>query len=253
MAAFLDTRLASSMFLAAALQQQGLAEAAWFARFKGAEMVGLARFEDGRLQVQDDSPATAVAAVAGRAVGSIVGPATQVWLAEGALELDAKAAQLRSEETLYTLDLDALVRVPGADEVRRATAIDLPSLLPLAAAYRAEILDQPVSDAIRAGERPGVEARVARGTSFVLPGGDGLKARATFNAVAGAAVQVGGVFTWPEFRGQGIGRAVVAGALSIVAAEGVLRASLFTANPQAARAYRALSFREVGRFGIAVY
>ena len=73
-----------------------------------------------------------------------------------------------------------------------------------------------------------------------------------FNATLPDCVQVGGVFTPPELRGRGHGRAVVAASLEIARSEGVTRSILFTdeANAPARRAYEAIGFREIGRYGI---
>jgi predicted GNAT family acetyltransferase len=65
-------------------------------------------------------------------------------------------------------------------------------------------------------------------------------------------VQIGGVWTPPEFRGRGYARSVVAGSRVAAGKHGVRRAALFAdpANPAARAAYLALGFRIVGDYGL---
>ena len=77
-------------------------------------------------------------------------------------------------------------------------------------------------------------------------------ASTSFNAETREAVQVGGVWTPPDLRGRGYGRAVVAVSLLDARAEGVGRAVLFTgdSNVPAIRAYAALGFRRIDDYRI---
>ena len=64
-----------------------------------------------------------------------------------------------------------------------------------------------------------------------------------FNAQIPDMVQIGGVYTPPDLRGRGHARRAVALHL---AANGADRATLFSASEAAARAYRAIGFRQIG-------
>jgi predicted GNAT family acetyltransferase len=74
----------------------------------------------------------------------------------------------------------------------------------------------------------------------------------SFNTAIKEAVQVGGVWTPPELRSRGYGRAVVAASLLDARAEGVTKAILFTGenNIAAQKAYVALGFRHIGDYRI---
>src|SRR2546425_12835478 len=65
-------------------------------------------------------------------------------------------------------------------------------------------------------------------------------------------VQIGGVWTPPELRGRGYGRAVVAGSLLAARERNVRRAVLFAdpRNTAAQRAYLVLGFELVGDYGL---
>ncbi|MEI7669408.1 MAG: GNAT family N-acetyltransferase [Pseudomonadota bacterium] len=57
---------------------------------------------------------------------------------------------------------------------------------------------------------------------------------------------VGPVYTPPNLRGHGYGRAVTGGSLEIVRNEGAKFAGLFSSNPVAIKTYKALGFKEIG-------
>jgi predicted GNAT family acetyltransferase len=89
----------------------------------------------------------------------------------------------------------------------------------------------------------------------MLVDGSDIVAYAAFNAALPEIVQLGGVWTPPERRGRGYGRAVVAGALLAARDGGAQRAVLFTGddNVAAKRAYAALGFRRVGDWGLVLF
>ncbi|WP_354417996.1 GNAT family N-acetyltransferase [Mesorhizobium shonense] len=66
-------------------------------------------------------------------------------------------------------------------------------------------------------------------------------------------VQIGGVWTPPEVRNRGYGRAVATGALREAARDGVTRAVLFRRARAVRRSYEALGSRQIGDYGITRY
>jgi predicted GNAT family acetyltransferase len=97
-----------------------------------------------------------------------------------------------------------------------------------------------------------VKVGLDEGTAWVLEADGALVACQQFNATLPDVVQVGGVWTPPDLRGRGYGRAVVAGALLAARADGVRRGVLFTGewNVSAQRAYEALGFARVGDWAL---
>ena len=91
-----------------------------------------------------------------------------------------------------------------------------------------------------------------RGTDWLLLAGAAPVSYSVFNAMLPDIVQIGGVWTPPEFRGRGYARSVVAGSLLAARKQGVERAVLFAdpANEAARRAYLFLGFRIVGDYGL---
>ncbi len=103
---------------------------------------------------------------------------------------------------------------------RRANASDLDALYPLAAEYeRAEVLTRlHIFDpaACRASQAKSIE----RLTVFLAETGGRVVARAQTNALGFSTEQVGGVFVDPAYRGQGIGRGIVASLVNDIISRG---------------------------------
>jgi hypothetical protein len=90
--------------------------------------------------------------------------------------------------------------------------------------------------------------RVREGDYFVLEDQGTL---ASFCGVGGFLsdwTNVGPVWTPPDKRNKGYGRAVTAGTLSILAERGLTNAVLYTLRFDAQRAYRAIGFNRVGNW-----
>jgi RimJ/RimL family protein N-acetyltransferase len=264
---FLARHADSSMFLRSNLRLGGVVdrgrrhEATYAAAFARRAIVGVvAHGWNGDLVLQAPvlvaEVARAAAAASRRPVDGFIGPWEQTLAARTALGLDSVPAQFARRQELFALDLHDL-RVPpaladGQLRCRRPVPADLPVLVAWRAAYRREAFNSEDRPDLISRSRQEVEAGIAGGTAWVLEDGDHLVAYQQFNARLPDAIQVGGVWTPPELRGRGYARAVVAGALLAVGAEGIRRAVLFTDddNAPAQRAYLALGFERVGDYGI---
>ena len=158
------------------------------------------------------------------------------------------------QEGLYSLALNDLVvpEILKSGEVtgRRARPEDVELLTEWRIAYSLEALGAEDSPALHKQSRENIEYGVSAGVSWVLERNSELVANTSFNATIKEAVQVGGVWTPPELRGNGYGRAVVAISLLDARAEAVEKAILFTGdeNVPAIRAYTALGFRRIGDY-----
>jgi N-acetylglutamate synthase-like GNAT family acetyltransferase len=75
-------------------------------------------------------------------------------------------------------------------------------------------------------------------------------AMAGINSRLPKIVQVGGVYTPPQARGQGLARRAVTGLLR--AQQGVERSILFAADASAAKAYEGIGYRRIGAYRVAV-
>ena len=263
--AFLKPRLDSSMFLANNLRLAGLTdsgrryEGTYAAAFSAEAIVAVVgHFWNQVLvfQAPDHLEELLPAAVAasGRMIGGLVGPHEQVTLAKGLLGLGDDDLQMDEREGLYSLALEELA-VPeilrsGAVKARRARPEDVDLLVEWRIAYALEALGAEDGPTLHQQSRKNIEHSVSAGQSWVLEKQGETVANTSFNGAIKEAVQVGGVWTPPELRGKGYGRAVVAASLLDARAESVEKSILFTGdqNIPAVKAYAALGFRRIGDY-----
>jgi GNAT superfamily N-acetyltransferase len=192
---------------------------------------------------------TKAVALSGRPVSGLLGPWEQVEAGAAALGLERARFALYERELLMACDL---APTPGGHGVRAPWPLELDALVPWRTAYDVEALrlTPPADHATRA--RAELEGARAAGDLFVLERGGALVAMGLFNATLPGLVQLGGIYTPPGLRSAGHARALVAGMLQLAQGRGARRAVLFTKNPAAVRAYRAVGFTDAGSYGLAL-
>ena len=265
--AFLLPRIEASMFLVGNMRASGLLDngraysGTYAAAFESGEITGVvAHYWNQNLvfqaPIQHDLAPLWQAAVAAsqRPIGGLIGPNDQVAKAKQELDIDDSMAQMDEQEKLYSLTLKDL-RVP--DELssgqvigRRIEPRDVDLVTRWTVAYDIEALGAEQDQQLEEASRNSVERSLKEGSTWVLTSQGEPVACSSFNTAIKEAVQVGGVWTPPEFRRRGYGRAVVAASLLDARAKGVEKAILFTgeSNLAAQRAYTALGFRHVGDY-----
>lgn len=263
--AFLRPRLDSSMFLINNHRKVGLVdhgrryEGSYAAAFRDGRIVAVVgHFWNGVLLFQAPEHLEALIADAvtasGRRVGGLIGPYEQVTSAKRILALGTGDLQVDDREGLYSLELKDLILpetlASGEVTSRRGRPGDIEVLTTWRVAYSLEALGAEDSPALHKRSREAIEHGVSAGETWVLERESEAVANTSFNATIKEAVQVGGVWTPPELRGRGYGRAVVAASLLDARADGVKKAILFTGddNVPAIKAYMALGFRRIGDF-----
>jgi GNAT superfamily N-acetyltransferase len=265
--AFLRQHADSSMLLRSNSRAAGLVydgkplQAEYVAAFDGDRIVAVAAHcwnDMLLLQAPVNVAAVARAAVAhsGRPVAGLSGPAEQCVAGRTALGFDDRPTPKFGREELFALDLEELVvPAPLADgrwSCRWPRADEMGRLVDWSVEYAREALHRADSPTLRDECEQGVALIHERQSDWVLVDGD-LVAYSAFNARLPDVVQIGGVWTPPELRGRGYGRAVVAGSLLKVRATGVRRAVLFAEREEAKRAYRSIGFRKVGDYGLLLF
>lgn len=112
------------------------------------------------------------------------------------------------------------------------------------AAFCVEALEQPKTAKLLSECQQTVQRRQADKVHFCLIKKDKPVSYCTFNAQLPDIVQIGGVWTPPNMRGNGYAKCVVAGALLHARSIGVTQAILFTQknNMAAQSAYQAIGF-----------
>ena len=276
--AFCLPRVESSMFLLGNSRTAGLVnrgrpyEGTYAAAFAGRDIVGVVAHYWNRMLILQapehlDELWQAAVRASGRPIGGAIGPDEQVnalreLLGLGAVDAASPGAppagdpriQIDDAEKLYSLALDDLV-VPeclrsGRWVARRIEARDIDFVVDCKAGLSVESLNDEDTPALRERLRASVERSIGERRAWVLEDEGVPVATSGFNAAIREAVQIGGVYTPPQYRRRGYGRAVVAASLLDARAEGVETAVLFTGhdNLPAQRAYAALGFRPIGEY-----
>lgn len=264
---FLLTRLDSSMFLLGNMRSAGLVDngerysGTYVAAFDGDQIVGVvAHYWNNVLMCQAPTALEQLwqqaVALSGRPIGGIIGLAEQTDVICQELAITPEQHQISGREGLFTLALDELI-LPTSIEAgtvvaRRMTVEDTDQLAAWRAAYQLETLGSDDTPEMHAEAHAVMERLLQEQRTWVLEAEGQRVAMSAFNAALPEAVQVGGVYTPPELRGRGYGRAVVAASLRDASTEGVERAILFTddENIGAQKAYRALGFQWITDWGL---
>jgi GNAT superfamily N-acetyltransferase len=263
--AFLLTHRDSSMFLRSNARRAGLSyhgkpyEAEYAGAFREGQLVGVAAHAwNGMLLLQapDDAAEVARACVeqSGRAVTGLAGPSDQLQKAKDVLPLDTATLRLDDVEGLYALDLDELL-VPkilsgGAVVCRPPRPEERDALCAWRLAYDVETLGATDSPEERDGAAQLLDRQIADGHAWVAVVDDAPVSLSAFNAALPDIVQLGGIYTPPEYRGRGFAKAAVAASLLAARDRGASRAVLFTNGPSAIRTYEALGFRLTGDYAL---
>ena len=265
--AFLLPRIESSMFLVGNMRASGLAdngrayEGSYAAALTDGKIAGVvAHYWNQNMVFQAPVHLNllwrAAVEASKRSISGLIGPNDQVAMAKEALEIDDSRIQMDETEKLYSLKLDDLM-VPkdlssGKVAGRRIEPPDLELLTKWTVAYSIEAIGAQDSPQLWEKSASSVERSLKGGRTWVLESHHEPVASSSFNAAIKEAVQVGGVWTPPELRRRGYGRAVVAASLLDARSEGAEKAILFTgeSNVAAQRAYTALGFQHIGDYRI---
>jgi uncharacterized protein len=261
--AFLVKYATSSMFLRSNLRAVGLEnqgktfQGKYAAVIEDGQIVAVAaHYWNGMITLQApthlESVVTSCLELEKRDIFGITGPAKQVEDASKILGFEGRQFCVAEREILFILELCNLkvpiALVTGNVECRFPIPSELELLVEWSVAYQVEALGQIESQKLRDESRQTVEKRQADESHFCLVRGEIPVAYCTFNARLPDIVQIGGVWTPPELRGNGYAKSVVAGALVYARLQGVTQAVLFTSpnNIPAQSAYRAIGFQATG-------
>ncbi len=187
----------------------------------------------------------------GREVGMVIGPAEQCRPLIKAAGLNWPT-RVDHDEPHFLLDLKELRRKEGRGQIIPLSKAPKDILLGWMAGYEVEALGL---DPASAGPEAAVsyERYIAAGDCVVLMDGDRPLAMANLNARLPEIVQVGGVYTPSDQRGQGHAQRVVSLLLEQARNEGARKATLFAASEIAARAYISIGFERIGDWTICMF
>lgn len=253
----LRARLSGSMFPLTNLREHGWDSGAarsmrfWIDRRRGA-VLGVSR--EGMLMPQvPDHGFNGVGPLLGaQTIMGAAGEADQVRALLAELGLGGRDAKLDDDEPQFLLDMGDLCVPEGPGRLVPLSDVDRSLIEGWRRAYLMEISGEDADSADEIAHHD-IERYTARDSHRVLLADDGPLSMTGFNARLPEMVQIGGVYTPPDLRGQGHARRAVALHLLEARAEGVTAATLFAAGPSAVRAYEAIGFKRIGNFALVLF
>lgn len=251
--------------LAAGLDYQGQwLQGDYFGAFQGDALVGVISYTWlNTILIFAQDPAcipVLVAAVLprlqqrGGTLDAILGLAEQARTVIHELHLPESAIRNNEQSLLFRLSLDRL-RVPDATPdqlVRRATEKDRERLIEWRMAFNIEAIRAMPGPELEQKVRDEIDNRLPRGELFVL---EQSSVPASYCGIGGHVpdtTMVGPVWTPPENRNRGFGRAVIALALDLLRNErpDLRHAVLFASRPDAIHIYESIGFERLADWGL---
>lgn len=178
-------------------------------------------------------------------VSSLVGPAHQVLTLSEYLGYEVREVRARQ----YSMLASQAPSMPPDTSVRPARSDEIDAVFPAAVAmYQEELGYDPRS--LGSSYLTRAKALLAKGHTLVKIDHGNVIFKADVGALFGSVAQVQGVWVDPRYRGQGIGRACMAAAVSYIQAHIAPQVSLYVNdyNVRAVNMYQAVGFRVVGHW-----
>lgn len=186
-----------------------------------------------------------------RPISGILGPTPQAEHVITHLGLSSAPFRVNRSERLYKLELNDLKEWPISRSMTVVPAQEIPERLleQWLTSYACETLGMRESTEDK--ESPENKRRGIKDLWVLLLDGKAV-ALSGYNARLEDSVQVGPVWTPPELRNQGFSRCLLSHILAQEKQRGIRSAILFTGHPAAQRVYRALGFKHIGGYHLAL-
>lgn len=265
---YLQPHRRSSLFIYSNMLQAGLSYhgqefgGEYFAAFQENGVISgvIAHYWNGNMMMQAENPHTLNLLLGEleknrtRPIAGVLGLEEQAWQVIESLGLTHALFSANKQETLYALSLSQMTTAPlGAHmSVTLAKHIDMALLLSWITDYSIEALGGTPGPQLEQQVAKNWKERLKKDNVWVLLVSGTPCALSGFNAEIPGMVQVGPVWTPPEYRNQGFAKILLSATLSEAFQRGVSEAILFTNNPAADRAYRFLGFEKIGLFRLAL-
>lgn len=189
-----------------------------------------------------------------RPVAGVLGPNIQAESVIENLGLSGVSFSINSNEGLYEINLKALNEpsMPEAMKVVSAQDMSKSILIEWMKNYDIEALGALNDEALEKQVQKHWNLRLKKNDSWVLVLDETPVALSAFNARFEDMVQVGPVWTPPEYRNKGFARLLLAYTLQQEKLKETKQAILFTDNPAAIKAYLAIGFKKIGNYRLAL-
>lgn len=219
----------------------------------------LAHGRSGRLLMQATDGSVTSALVSAfretvtRPVSGFLGPDEQVEQTIQELGLSGEAWAMNKNEQLYGVEMKSLISPCDRVDFEMVDAglLDHSLLTRWIRENERETQGAEEGEELEEDVRRQVKWTMDENHWGLLKNGEPV-ALSGFTSLLPDIVQVGSVWTPPEHRCHGYARALVAKTLKLASRQGVERAILFTDNPAAVKAYRAIGFEQIGFYRIAL-
>jgi GNAT superfamily N-acetyltransferase len=189
-----------------------------------------------------------------RFIAGILGPNIQVEYVIKKLGLLKHSFRINRNEGLYEINFEDLndFSMPISINVVSAQDVSKTILIKWIKSYYSESLGALNDDNLEKQAQEHWNLRLKKNDSYVLLLDGVPVALSTFNARLVDMVQVGPVWTPPEYRNKGFARLLLSYILHQEKLKGTKKAILFTDNPAAIRAYIAIGFDRIGNYRVAL-
>ncbi len=196
--------------------------------------------------------AGAAAALTGRSLVGLIGPAPSVIGTQSALNLLGVDMELDTAEQHFSLRLSDVTLPNGDGRIVVMNDSHRKLMTPWLIGYHIGALGMHPDGAARV-----VPSRITREIDdqrrVILFDGDTPVATTAFSAALAHIVQVGGVYTPPPHRGRGYARLAVALHLKQAHQNGAQTAVLSADDPSAIAAYSSVGFRPIGEWAMKIF
>lgn len=267
---FLSNYAETSMFLRSNLRRSGLEykdesfHGEYFGSFtKTGEINGvIAHYWNGNIMTQaiDENVLKQLIATfqknVSRPIAGIVGSCSNSDIVISNLGLSDANFILNRNEGLYALDLNDL-KLPSKLESSRYHMVEVKEversiIFEWIKNYEIESFGSEDNDALTTHVNERVDNMNSGYDCWVLMVDNQPVSLSGFNARLPDIVQIGPVWTPPEFRSKGYARTLVASTLQQAKEEDVQKSILFTDNPAAIKSYESIGFKEIGLYKLAI-
>jgi GNAT superfamily N-acetyltransferase len=188
-----------------------------------------------------------------RSIIGILGPDNQAKLVIKELGLVNEDYEVNSKEGLYELHLEKLdqLHLPPGFKIIDASRASKDTLIKWIENYEIEALCAERNIELVKRVENKVD-RLMKSDCLVLIKDGIAVSLSAFNARIEGMVQIGPVWTPPEYRNQGFSRLLVASSLLTEKNNGTKAAILFANNPAAVRSYESIGFKIIGDYRLAI-
>lgn len=189
-----------------------------------------------------------------RPIAGILGPNIQAEHVIKNLGLSGLSFGINSNEGLYEINLGALneFNIPSNMKIISTQDVSKDILIKWMKSYDIEALGALDDENLEKQVKEHCNLRLQKNDSWVLLLDGTPVALSAFNARLSDMVQVGPVWTPPEYRNKGFARLLLAYTLHQEKLKGTKQAILFTDNPAAIKAYLAIGFKKIGNYRLAL-